>query len=123
MEREKTEFNMAVSYLDRLNALFYAADEAAMALDANGWYHVLLNLRRELSTEMKAGELDKFNADAREIRELLGKNNRGVSRFGLIEIKQELYDKLDAFEIALRKIMKEAGLQMKMQDDASHSLR
>jgi hypothetical protein len=58
-DRDQSEFDMAVSYLGRLNALFYQADQAAMNLDIYNWFHALLCLFRELSTEMKEDEIAK----------------------------------------------------------------
>lgn len=124
MEREKTEFNMAVSYLNRINALFYIADEAAMALDINSWFHALLCLFRELSTELKPDEIAAFNIKIAAIRNDINiEGKKMVTKFNTLEISPKVYNGLHDFEISMRKVMKEAGLQMKMQDDASHLLK
>ena len=52
VEREQSEFNSAVSYLNRLNSIINVIVVARMSLDANGWYHALISLFAELSTEM-----------------------------------------------------------------------
>jgi len=115
--RQQSEFNMAVSYLNRLNLLFYAADNASMELDAHGWFHALQALFRELSTEMKPQEEERFEALAKEINEELSECNRHQSRTGRVEIIPELYEKLHNYEKSLRKILKDAGLQNRMVDD------
>jgi hypothetical protein len=122
MEREQSEFNSAISYLNRINLLFYQANEASMNLDGFGWFHSLMAIYRELSTEFKPDELEKFQSEKNRLANLLNHSislqNRGRSR----GFPQELYDGLDNFELELRRVMKESGLQMKMKEDASHAL-
>ena len=122
-ERAQSEFNMAVSYLNRMNALFYIADEAAMSLDAYQWFHSLLAIERELSTEMGKKELEAFEKTIKnihpEVTNWVNQKNRGVN----ITIESELYQSLHELEIALRKILKDAGLQNKMMEDAMNALK
>ena len=119
--REQSEFNMAISYLNRLNQLFYMCDEASMILDMYQWYHTLLALFRELSTEMKDDELELMNDQAK----LLG-NEVNVyvqaSGEGNAEVTNELYQGLHYFELGIRKVMKTSGLQMKMKQDPRKAL-
>jgi len=122
-ERSQSEFNMAVSYLNRMNALFYIADEAAMSLDAYQWFHSLLAIERELSTEMKKGELETFEKNIKaihpEVTTWVENKNRGLTA----TIDSELYQNLHDLEIELRKILKSAGLQNKMVEDAMNALK
>lgn len=117
-ERAQSEFNMAVSYLNRMNALFYVADEAAMGLDAYQWFHSLLAIERELSTEMKPEELEGFEKKikliAPEVTNWVQQKNRSAN----VTIEEELYNSLHTLEIELRGVLKSAGLQNKMVDDA-----
>lgn len=117
-ERAQSEFNMAVSYLNRMNALFYIADESAMSLDAYQWFHSLLAIERELSTEMKPDELKKFEERikriAPEVTLWVQQKNTGQNP----TIETELYEELHTLEIELRRVLKSAGLQNKMVDDA-----
>lgn len=121
--REQSEFNMAVSYLSRLNILFYMADSSALDLDASGWFHNLLALYRELSTEIKQNETPTFSQTIRRINTLLVHNNLEFNRTQQKKINPDLYDELQNFEIQLRRILKEAGLQQRMMDDARKALR
>jgi len=121
-KREQSEFNMAVSYLNRLNALFYTADNYAINMDMWGWYHACLALFRELSTEMKEKEISELNNLQIEIGALVNKQLNAQNSGGT-SINHELYKALHSFEIKLRKVMKEAGLQLKAQDEASKALR
>jgi Cdc6-like AAA superfamily ATPase len=120
--RSQSEFNMAVSYLNRLNALLYTADEAAMSLDVYTWFHSLMTLYRELSTEMKNSEIEKFK-ESIEILEPKIQITLNEQERGRTNVDQEVYRLLHDFEIRLRRILKDSGLQMKMQEDASKALR
>lgn len=122
-ERQQSEFNMAVAYLNRLNLLFYAADEAAMGLDLYTWQHCLWVLFRELSTEMKEDEINKFTGDIEAAAEQVNTNITKTSRTGKTEVQPELYKRLHDLELRLRKVLKESGLQMRMSEDASKALR
>jgi len=116
-EREQSEFNMAVSYLNRLNVLFYMADQSAMDLDAYKWYHSLMCLFRELSTEMKTDEINQKENDLININILVQNHLREKQKTGLSRISPELYKRLHKFEMWIRQILKEAGLQQRMKDD------
>ena len=122
-ERAQSEFNMAVSYLNRMNALFYIADEAAMALDAYQWYHTLLALERELSTEMKPDELARFEKTVQGIAAGVSEWANQRTRNPNSNIDADLYLQLHQLEIDLRTVLKKAGLQNKMMDDAMKALR
>ena len=122
-ERAQSEFNMAVSYLNRLNLLFYMADSAALELDAGQWFHNLLALYRELSTEITDKEQEIFLEKIRKVNSLLVSHNIEYTRTQKRQIKPALYETLQDFEISLRKILKSAGLQQKMMDDARNALR
>jgi hypothetical protein len=122
-DREQAEFNMAVSFLNRLNALFYMADEAAINLNAYLWFHTLMALYRELSQDAKDTEIQNLINIKKSISPLLSSNIEHQKKMGAVEINSELYDKLHDFEIQLRQILKSSGLLMKMKEDASHALK
>lgn len=117
-DRAQSEFNMAVSYLNRLNALFYAVIDARLNLDAHNWFYALAALEGELSTEMKPEEITAFEKTEQRINNLLVKQAQKNLRSGRQEIDVELYQELRGFELSLRKIMKDAGLQNKMVQGA-----
>jgi len=123
VEREKSDFNMAVSYLNRLNTLFYTADEASMTHNIYQWFNALLNLFRELSTEMKEDELKEKREEAEDIFKDVNKHVEEMNKTGIAQVTPELYWKLHNFELFLRRILKEAGLQMKMAEDARKALK
>ena len=122
-KRERNEFNMAVSYLNRLNQLLCMADEASITLDAYQWLHSLQAIFRELSTEMQDTEITKFNTTAVDINNDIYKQQSDAKRTGVQYMKPDLYNKLHNYELGLRKILKESGLQTKMVDEASKALK
>lgn len=116
--REQSEFNMAVSYLNRLNALFYLADQSAIDLNTHSWFHSLCAIFRELSTELKEEEKKKAKETIQRINTKLSKGNDPMRG-----IHPDLYMELHDFEVYLRGILKEAGLQNKKVDDAMRALK
>lgn len=117
--KQKAEFNMAISYLNRLNSFFYAADMACYQRDMNGWFNALIILYRELSTEIGMQKRTEFDNRMMELNNELYRMQKNINGRG---INPNLYMKLHKFEQDLRDITKEAGLQMKMTDDASNAL-
>jgi len=122
-DRLQSEWSGDVNYLNRLNVLLYVCDESAMALNAHDWYHALITLFRELSTEFKAGEEIKGDKFIEEINPLISKGNNNLNRSGTLSIDTNLYKKLHKFEMFLRGILKSSGLQNKMKEDASGALK
>lgn len=121
-KREQSEFNSSVSYLNRINTEFSMAVESSIMLEPHTWFYAILAIYRELSTEMKEEEIKTFKDMKRKINEMLDKQSRrndGQSQ----TINSDLYDALEDFEIKLRKIFKDSGLQQKVQDAASNALR
>ena len=112
---------MAVSYLNRLNFLFYQCNEASMSLNVYQWFHSLRTLLRELSTEMKETELEEWNETAQKL-------NKQIARYMVDNNKRptgvpnDLYEQLNTFELFLRKILKDSGLQLKVMDSPDKAL-
>lgn len=122
-DRQQSEFNDAIGYLNRLNSLFYLADDAAMNLDVYGWFHSLMALERELSTEMNEKEINNFERLQSTINNMLSQYIKDTARSPNAGVSPELYNKLHNFELQLRNIFKAAGLQNKMKEDASFALK
>ena len=108
---------MAISYLNRLNSLFYVTGNAAITLDMYSWYHALVALFRELSTEMQEDEIKKQEKEILDdIHALLAKHiNMMKTKPG--QVSPELYKRMHKFEMFLRRVMKESGLQTRMMTD------
>jgi len=115
--RDVAEFNMAISYLNRLNQWFYLAGESSLKLDSFNWFHALMLLFRELSTEMREKEIDDMNKQIIKLNMKVVRNQMDCMRSKKIMIPPDLWKELHNLELSLRKIMKESGLQMKMKKD------
>jgi len=117
-EREKSEFNSAVQYLNRLNELWFECNVYSRSMALDSWVKTLNRLFNELSTEMnKEEEKDKLVELQDLFSEALGKKdlrNRTNST---------LYWKINNFELWLRNIMKDSGLQQKMKEDTSFAIK
>ena len=116
-DRPQSDFNMAVSYLSRLNVWFFMAGQASANLEAHNWFHSLMVLFRELSTEMKEEEINERNKKNGKINDLIAREANNNKRNRTNGISPTLYNELHEFEMFLRKILKSAGLQTKMKDD------
>ena len=121
-KRDQSEFNMAVSYLNRLNTLFYVCDEASSSLDASVWYHTLCTIYRELSTEMNPEEIKNFDSEMMKINTEINKYINNQYK-GLSKLDSNTYFMLHKFELKLRHILKDSGLQQKIVDSAEMALR
>lgn len=115
-ERNVSEFNMSVSYLNRLNQWFYLAGESSLKLDSFNWFHALTLLFRELSTEMKADEIKKKRDEIPNLNGKVVKNQLACMRTKKISIPKDLWFELFDFELFLRKVCKDSGLQIKMRE-------
>jgi hypothetical protein len=115
--REQSEFNMAVSFLNRLNGLSNAINIAKMTLDANVWLSALICLYSELTTEMKDNEIEDGKKEIRNLKEMVAQNTAYNMRCKRMEVSDELFFKLLDFELRLRKVIRESGIQMKIKDD------
>jgi hypothetical protein len=122
-ERQKSEFNMAVSYLNRMNQLFFLCNQASIELDAYFWFHTLMALFRELSTEMDKDQIEKFTTKSKNINIKVANVLKKFSGSGRREIPPDLYTELHSFEMDLRNVLEKAGLQSKKMDDASLALK
>ena len=120
--RDQSEFNFALSFLNRLNTWFYAASEAAINLDPFNWFHALMIIRRELSDDMKGEEMKRADEYKNSINQMLPRAMQKIQFAGSKEISSELYDQLDSFEIFLRGIVKSAGYKSKFKDDPRFAL-
>lgn len=121
-ERDQSEFNMGISYLQRLNSLFYFCDYASMNLDAFRWFHTLMTLYRELSTEMKEEETIEWDNKIKIISNLINNQIKDNQKNVCGGINPILYNELHQFELFIRNVLKDAGLQNKMKEDPGSAL-
>lgn len=122
MERPQSEFNMAVSYLNRLNSLFYVCNEASMSLNIYQWYHTLRTLLRELSTELTKEEITEWNGKAQKLNGQIALYLQDQKKRPT-GVPDRLYEELNNFELFLRKISKDSGLLLKVMDSPDQALK
>jgi len=120
--REQSEFNMAISYLSRLNQLFYICDEAAMELNIKQWFQTLIVLFRELSTEMKDEEITNIKKKIKLTSNLVHDYESNETS-GNHEVGEDLYESLHELELDIRRVLKTSGLQLKMKDNPRRALK
>lgn len=122
-KKEISEFNMAVSWLNRLNYIYYVIDEAKRRDNYHAYWKELLNLLDELSTELTEKEMQTKREEAQNIYNELIKQQHTSRYQGVNKIKPELYWKMQKFEVFLRKKQNEVGLLKKVVDDAMKALQ
>lgn len=120
--KEKAEFNMAVSSLNRINSLLIVADTRSIEIDVYGWFHALLALFRELSSWMTPAEIAQYKSFINRINPQIANHVARATRSGRREVDSTLYMQLQDFEIDLRTLAKKSGLLMKMQEDRSFGI-
>ena len=114
MVEDKSEFNYAVSFLNRVNGWLCIAGEMAYDCNPVGWFHALLVVLREISDDMKDDVLKSFEDDRKKINQMITTDNKqNIKNI----INQDLYDELHSFEIKLRCEIKKAGYKTKYSQD------
>lgn len=131
--REQSEFDMSFSYLYRLNNIIYVIDEASLQLDFWKWFHSLMVLYREVSTELK-GDVKNILTIPKEkdikdefiiVEDMISKIEPYISKYqsrGNNGINQKMYKELHVLDIFLRQILKKSGLLLKMRQDPRFGL-
>lgn len=125
-DRQQSEWNGAADYLARINMILMEAAQASMSLNLYQWLHSLKLFYREISSVMKEEQQKELYQESKQLSERINEylrirnDKRIINKPG---IDGNLIESLEIFEIKLRKIYKESGLQMRLMDDASKALR
>lgn len=124
--RQTSEWNGAADYLARINMILTEAAMASMELNLYKWLHSLKLFYREISSVMKKEEREQLYNESIElstkINQYLSKKSNPLMK-SRIGADWKLIEALEQFEIKLRAIYKESGLQMRLMEDASRALR
>lgn len=112
----KSEWNYAKQWLMRIDSYFRRAGEAAINMQAYHWYHCLLAIYREISTEINKPddlkELERLRVSIKpRVQKWVYASHNGNPRMDSI-----MWEELHEFEILLRKIMDKAGLQTRREE-------
>lgn len=122
-DREQSEFNSNVTFLNSLNYSFMAAKEASTALDMVAWYHHLMSIIRDLSEAMKPEEQERIEAEMEAINNQLPNAIRRDQRTGKTSVDHNVYLRLHCAEKELRRVQMKAGLLYSRTSDPGHALR
>lgn len=108
-QREQSEFNSSLQYINYLNYyLNVLCSESSRNLELRDWFHNLMVVYRMLITKATEEEIKNLQEDIKKIESLLGSS--------FLE-SRKLYYILHNFESNLRIIMKKAGLEVKSKED------
>lgn len=127
--REQAEFNNALGIITTIQECYTACNNArTKPYDIHMWNTALDNLFMTLSTSMKDTEKTTLLKTLDEIRDEVNKlstvqNKLWQSKRQKIGVPMILFKKMIDFELQLRKIAKDAGLEMRVMDDAMKALR
>lgn len=124
IEEEKSEYQ-DFGYLRRLNIWFLYIGMAKQNTDANAWLLNLCNIFSELSTHMKEEDVNKWKLKINELNSMIKKEEKKHSILGRGEggITPNVFQELLTFELFIRKIYKESGLETKLSESAQYALR
>lgn len=116
--RVQGEFNSALEYLMRISRALEMANEGSATMNGHLWIQGLTIVFKELSTKMKPEELLKRMDELKLLTDLVsnykGRHNATIST--------EIYWKLFNFELYLRRVFAEAGLEMRLKPDVNRIL-
>ena len=116
-EREKQEFNFAVSDLNRVNLICAAIEDAMMNMQSFEWFTALQTLSATLSPYMTDDELGAIDTKLENIWESLQSTMKRNQQKGTNEIKRQTYKDLKEIYVRLRRIQKDSALLGKSQGD------
>lgn len=115
--RDKSEWNEAANFTDRLNDLFMIVHTAAFGMNLKLWYTGLERIRIELNDDMKEKEQKEIKKLSDELRSMVYYDVKNSK-----QITPTLHAKLTELEEQLREIYKVAGWKTKVMDDPRFSL-
>jgi len=112
----QAEFNSAFVFLNRLEFLFSECAESRFNIDAFKWVESLSCIFAELSNYMKDDDRVIRLSELFVLKDTLRGN---VTKRGMNSV---YYKSLFDFELWLRKVKKDAGLEMRFKGDATNIL-
>ena len=112
----QAQYNSAFVFLNRLEYLFSECADSRYKIDAFMWVESLACLFAELSNYMKDDDRVKRLGELWFLKDTLRVN---VSKRGM---SSDFYKRLFDFELWLRKVKNDAGLEMPVKDDAGNVL-
>ena len=116
-EREQSEFNDSIGLLKRINIQLFYCWKARTEKNILVWFDALNSLSLELCNYIKKDEMEAFEKFILEnqtnIMTIAGQN----SKSGNNQIPFNLFMSLRTWEIKLRNVYNESGLESKKKED------
>lgn len=128
-DRQQTEFNNAFGIIQTIQRCYEECNASRVKpYDIHTWSTALDNLFMTLSTSMKDAERIILFEELRKIRESVNtlsvvQNKVYRANRKHIGVPMQLFETMLGFELKLRKIAKDSGLEMRVLDDAMKALR
>lgn len=122
-QREESEFNNVLQFLDVLNDIFKTAIKSSYDNNMVSWSSALWCAFRCLTPWMKSEELTYFKERKEFIQYKIYRITKSKRLSQQNNIPNEIYNLLEDYEIKLRRVYKDSGLLDKKKDDAMRSLR
>lgn len=123
VEREQSEFNYALAYLERINHTFYFISQNYLSDNYYGWMKGLSLLYREVSTKMKQKERDAFENQLKSLYSKVHDYENQKMRTGKSIMNAQTHWELVEFENKIRSIIKESGIEGRTAEKAAEALR
>ena len=114
MSYDESNWNYAEAYLKRVDSLFQAANMYKLMGNNTGWFETLCSVHDELAAQMK-GDEEKESTDLREKCKKYVNIGHGIDAW---LVKKTL----SSWEIFMRKIMKERGMDLPRKFDPSKAM-
>lgn len=114
MSREKSEFNYGIDWLRTLRTIENQCNQCAMNQDYENWLRTIKTFYRELYRRMDNKQRDNIWDTIGEAQKLVSNHNN---------VDPALIEKyLTRSELQLRNVMKDLGMDMKVQQDPGDAL-
>jgi hypothetical protein len=117
MEREQSEFNDSIGLLRRINIQLYFCWEARRQKNIALWIDSLNSLSLELCNYIKPDEMKAFNDFIRKNHDKIMIIANTAAKSSNYQIPFELFMELRDWEIKLRNVYNDSGLESKKKKD------
>jgi len=132
-EEEKTMYHMGFAYMNRLNLLLYQCNEYARNDDIEMWYKALMNLYKELETQMNETEREneeknliaakkKYDEYVKVYSNYMVTISNPRNRGYPFNVPNDVLEFMFKWEISLRKIIDRIGMLMPKAEDARFAM-
>ena len=116
-EREQSEFNDSIGLLKRINIQLFFCWKARTEKNISLWWDSLNSLSLELCNFIKPDEMEQFEKFVKEKHTEISSLGFQNAKTGINNIPFELFMSMRKWEIKLRNVYNESGLESKKKSD------